>query len=95
VATLLAVPLSLLYDQLLLLVAMAWLLRDASRTGFLAWERVTLVAVWPLALMTWIVGTSWHVPLAPLTHLAVLALAVRRVTAERAVPAARLAYAAE
>lgn len=88
-ATLLAVPLSLVYDQLLLLVAMAWLLRDARETGFLPWERLLLVLVWPLSLMTWIIGTSWHIPLAPLTHLVVLALGLRRVWAARAV---RLAY---
>lgn len=84
VTTLLAVPLSLVYDQLLLLVAMAWLLRDARETGFLPWERLILVMVWPLSLMTWIVGSSWHIPLAPLTHLAVLALGLRRVYAGRA-----------
>ncbi len=88
-ATLLAVPLSLVYDQLLLLVAMAWLLRDARETGFLPWERLLLVLVWPLSLMTWIIGTSWHIPLAPLTHLVVLGLGLRRVWAARAV---RLAY---
>jgi hypothetical protein len=38
-ATLLAVPLALLYDKLLLLVAIAWLMRDARRRGFLPWEK--------------------------------------------------------
>lgn len=88
VATLLAVPLSLVYDQLLLLVAMAWLFREARETGFLPWEKVILVAIWPLALMTWIVGTSWHIPLAPITHLAVLSLGLRRVLAGATAPAA-------
>ncbi len=85
VATLLAVPLSLVYDQLLLLVAMAWLLRDVRQTGFLPWERLLLVAIWPLSLMTWIIGSAWHIPLAPLTHLTVLALGLRRLYASRAV----------
>lgn len=83
IATLLAVPLSLLYDQLLLLVAIAWLLRDARETGFLPWERLILVAVWLLSLLTWPVGTSWHIPLAPLTHLLVLGLCLRRFRAYR------------
>jgi len=88
VATLLAVPLSLVYDQLLLLVAIGWLLRDAHQTGFLPWERLLLVAVWPLSLLTWITGSSWHIPLAPLTHLAVLALGLRRLYAVRTVSVA-------
>ncbi len=85
VATLLAVPLSLVYDQLLLLVAMAWILRDANETGFLPWERLILVAVWPLSLMTWIIGSSWHIPLAPLTHLLILGMGLRRVYLGRTV----------
>lgn len=89
VATLIAVPLSLVYDQLLLLVAIAWLLRDARETGFLAWEKVILVAVWPLALMTWFISTGWHVPLAPITHLAVLGLGLRRVLVARRIAAAQ------
>ena len=72
----------------LLLVAMAWLFREARETGFLPWEKVILVAIWPLALMTWIVGTSWHIPLAPITHLAVLSLGLRRVLAGATAPAA-------
>ncbi len=92
VATLLAVPLSLVYDQLLLLVAMAWLYRDARDTGFLPWERLILVSVWPLALLTWIIGTSWHIPLAPITHLAVLGLGLRRVMAGATAPATLSRY---
>ncbi len=92
VATLLAVPLSLVYDQLLLLVAMAWLFRDARDTGFLPWEKVILVAVWPLALLTWIIGSSWHIPLAPITHLAVLGLGLRRVMAGATAPATLSSY---
>lgn len=87
VATLLAVPLSLVYDQLLLLVAMAWLFRGARETGFLPWEKLILISVWPLALLTWIIGSGWHVPLAPITHLAVLGLGLRRVLAGANAPA--------
>lgn len=92
VATLLAVPLSLVYDQLLLLVALAWLFREARDTGFLPWEKLILVVVWPLALLTWIVGSAWHIPLAPLTHLAVLGLGLRRVMAGATAPAAVSGY---
>lgn len=77
-ATLLAAPLALLYDQLLLLVAIGWLVRAASETGFLPWERLGLALAWPLSLLTWPVATDLHVPLAPATHLLVLGLALHR-----------------
>ncbi len=84
-ATLLAVPLALVYDQSLLLIALAWLVRDALCTGFRTWEKTVLLAVYPLSIAIWPVGTAWHMPLAPLVHLAVLCLCLRRITrAERA-----------
>ncbi len=43
-ATLLAVPLALLYDKLLLLIAIGWLVRDGRRDGFLPWEKTVLLA---------------------------------------------------
>lgn len=78
-ATLLAVPLALLYDQMLLLVAGAWLIHDGRENGFLGWEKVALLATYPLVLLLWPLGTGWHLPLGPLLTLAVLALALRRV----------------
>ena len=41
-STLLAVPLALLYDRLLLLVASAWLIRESREQGFLPWEKTAL-----------------------------------------------------
>ncbi len=79
-ATLLAVPLALLYDQVLLLVAGAWLIRDGRASGFLGWEKVALLAAYPLDLLLWPLGTGWHLPLGPLLSLAVLALALRRLS---------------
>jgi hypothetical protein len=78
-ATLLAVPMALLYDKLLLLVAIGWLVREGRRRDFLPWEKTVLMAAWPASLVTWIVGSVWHVPLGPLVSLAVLVLCVRRV----------------
>ena len=79
-ATLLAVPLALLYDQMLLLVAGAWLIRDGRAGGFLGWEKVALLAAYPLVLLLWPLGTGWHLPLGPLLSLVVLALALRRLS---------------
>ena len=78
-ATLLAVPLALLYDKLLLLVAIGWLLREAHANGFLPWEKLVLLLTWPASLVTWVIGTGLHVPLGPVITGAVLVLCVRRV----------------
>lgn len=78
-ATLLAVPMALVYDQLLLLVAMAWILREARCTGFQPWEKIALAGIYPLSLLTWVVGTAWHLPLGPVATTIVLLLCARRV----------------
>ncbi len=79
IATLLAVPLALLYDQLLALVAMAWMLREARSSGFLPWEKLVLLLAYPSCLLTWLVGTAWHIPLGPAVSLSLLALCMRRI----------------
>jgi hypothetical protein len=78
-ATLLAVPMALLYDKMLALVAVGWLLREARQSGFLSWEKAVLVLIYPLALLTWSIGTAWHIPLGPEISFAVLVLCLRRV----------------
>ena len=78
-ATLLAVPLALLYDKLLLLVAIGWLVRDARCHGFLAWEKTMLLLVFLASLGEYAIGSAWALPLGPVGSLAVLWLGVRRV----------------
>ena len=78
-ATLLAVPVALIYDQMLLLLALIWFLREARDTGFLSWERLMLAAIYPVALCTWEFGTAWHLPLGPIPPSMLLLLCVRRV----------------
>ena len=85
-ATLLAAPLALLYDQMLLLMAICWLLRAARRDGFLPWEKLTLAACYPLGVVTWPLAAGWHVPLGPVVSLAVLALCLRRLWQGAPVP---------
>jgi alpha-1,2-mannosyltransferase len=84
-ATLLAVPLALLYDKLLLLVAIGWLARDARRNGFLPWEKTVLLAVWLGSMAEYAIGSAFNLPLGPLISFAILLLALRRV--ERAMVA--------
>ena len=77
-ATLLAVPLALLYDRLLLLVAIGWLVREGREDGFLPWEKTVLLGVYVATLVEYAVGSNWHVPLGPFISLAVLLMALRR-----------------
>jgi hypothetical protein len=79
-ATLLALPLALLYDKLLLLVAIAWLMRDARRRGFLPWEKTVLLTVFLGSIVEYTMGSLWHLPLGPVISLALLTLAVRRAS---------------
>jgi alpha-1,2-mannosyltransferase len=78
-ATLLAVPLALLYDKLLLLVAIGWLVRDARRDGFLPWEKTVLLGVWLGSMAEYAIGSALSLPLGPLISFAILLLTLRRV----------------
>jgi hypothetical protein len=78
-ATLLAVPLALLYDKLLLLVAIGWLVRDCRRDGFLPWEKTVLLLAWLASMGEYTVGSALHLPLGPLISFAVLLLTLRRI----------------
>jgi hypothetical protein len=85
-ATLLAVPVVLLYDLMLAAMAALWLLRTARRSGFLPWEKTSIVLIFIVPLLTLGLGQSWHVPVAPLAAVLLLANALRR--AQREVAAA-------
>lgn len=78
-ATLLAVPVALIYDQTLLILAMVWLIHDARSTGYLSWERTIFACVYLLALLSWPVGASWHLPIGPIGSSFLLLLCVRRL----------------
>ncbi len=77
--TLLAVPLMLLYDGVITLLAMGWLVREARKNGFLPWEKLLLLATYPLSLLAWPIGTAWHLPLGPVISLLILSLCIRRI----------------
>jgi alpha-1,2-mannosyltransferase len=77
-ATLLAVPLALIYDQMVVLLAIGWLSRGARENGFLAWEKLILLTVYPLSLLSVFAGMARHWPLGPLVSIVVLGACVRR-----------------
>jgi alpha-1,2-mannosyltransferase len=83
-ATLLAVPLALVYDLLLLTVSIFWLVREGTERGFLPWEIPTLVGVYAAALISLPVATELSMPIAPFASAAVLLLWLVRLRHEPA-----------
>lgn len=77
-AVLVATPYVLDYDYVVLLAGVAFLWRDATRHGWLSWEKSALALVWIAPLVARNVAAVTLVPLGLLTAILVLALAVRR-----------------
>ena len=75
-ATLVAVPVALIYDLMLAAVAAAWLVRDPA--GLAGWERVALAALFVLSMIPPGLAEAWHVPAGPIVALALLALIAAR-----------------
>jgi alpha-1,2-mannosyltransferase len=76
VATLVAVPVALIYDLMLAAVAAAWLVRDPA--GLAGWERVTLTALFVLSMIPPGLAEVWRVPAGPIAALGLLALIAAR-----------------
>jgi alpha-1,2-mannosyltransferase len=83
-ASLVAAPLSLLYDLMLGAVAAAWLVRDRDAPAAARWETWVLAAVYLLLLDGRSLAEGWHVPAYPLAALALFALAAARAWREMA-----------
>jgi hypothetical protein len=79
IATAFCVPFLGLYDIVIFMVAGAWLVSAANRTGWYRYERVTLALLYmaPLAIL---VAAAHGIPLAP---PALAVLVVRRAYGER------------
>ena len=71
---LLSVPVALVYDLLLLSVAIGWLVRAGRGSGFLAGEPLLLAGCFLVPLLSFQLGHAAHIPLGPLAPAAVLAL---------------------
>jgi Glycosyltransferase family 87 len=76
--TLLALPVLLLYDLMLLGVAGAWLLAEARQRGLRRGEAPLLVAGYATPLFCRPLGLALHIGVSPVVCAAVLALALRR-----------------
>ncbi len=87
-ATLVAVPVALIYDLMLAAVAAAWLVRDPAGLG--GWEKVALAAFFVLSMVPPGLAEAWHIPAGPIAASALLIL-----TAARALGAQTLLVAGE
>ena len=81
-ATVVAAPLVLLYDLMLVAVAAIWLVRDRHSPAASGWEMVLLAAIYLFLLDGRTLGEQWHVPVFPLAALGVLAIAGARAWRE-------------
>ena len=66
------------YDQVCLAVPMAWLAAEASKSGWRAWEKITLAALYLLPVTARALNMSLGLPIAPLLLLALLVILTRR-----------------
>jgi alpha-1,2-mannosyltransferase len=81
-ATLVAVPLSLLYDMMLGAVAACWLLRGRERERLPAWETTGLAVIYAAMLDSRGLAEEISLPVNTLAALALFALAARRAWRE-------------
>jgi len=81
-ATLLAAPLSLLYDMMIGAIAGCWLLRGAGRQAMPAWEKTALALVYAAMLDSRGLAEELHVPVNTICALVLFGLATRRASRE-------------
>ncbi len=75
---LLSVPLALVYDLMLLTVAICWLARAGRDNGFLPMEKLALFFCFLVPLLSRHLGQLAHVPIGPLAPAALLILCMAR-----------------
>jgi hypothetical protein len=83
-ATLVAIPVVLIYDLMLAAMAAAWLIRDERALP--AWEAAALAGLFILTLDPRGIAEAWHIPVAPLVALGMVALASAHVFRAEALP---------
>jgi alpha-1,2-mannosyltransferase len=75
-ATLVAIPVALIYDLMLAAIAAAWLVRDPG--GLAGSEKVVLAALFVLSMMPPGLAEAFHFPAGPIVALSLLALIAAR-----------------
>jgi alpha-1,2-mannosyltransferase len=81
-ATLIAIPLALIYDDMLAVLAVAWLVRAGRAEGFLRWEKAILAAIFIAPLISRNLGMDTHIPIAIFATMALLGVIVVRARLE-------------
>jgi len=81
-ATLVAVPLSLLYDLMIGAVVGCWLLHGASREAMPTWEKTALALVYAVMLDSRALAEALSIPVNTIAALVLFGLATRRASRE-------------
>lgn len=82
-ASLMVTPYLLDYDLMVLALPVAWLAALGLREGFRRWEKITLLAVWVLPLLSRLLAKYLYLPTAPLVMALLLLLIVKRARADK------------
>ena len=77
-ATLLGTPYLVDYDLVCLALPVAWVMREAQRQQWLAWEKTVLLAAYVLPLVARELAVMAAVPVTPLVLTALLLVVARR-----------------
>jgi len=77
-ATLVAIPVVLIYDLMLAAIAAAWLMRAGGVAGLATWEKAVLAVLFLLSSNPRGIAEAWHIPVAPLVALTLVAVIARR-----------------
>ncbi len=76
--TLLIAPVGLFYDLVLLLVAVAWIVRSATRTPLGSRERLVLASVWLAGLVCYPAAGAAHVPVGTICTCCIFIMSLAR-----------------
>jgi len=77
-ATLVALPLSLLYDMMLGAIAVCWLVRGAGKDALPAWEKTALAVIYAVMLDSRALAEQLSLPVNTIAALTLFAFAARR-----------------
>jgi alpha-1,2-mannosyltransferase len=77
-AALLTSPFLFDYDLTLLAIPLAWIFREAQRSGFLSWEKTLLLAGFAVPALSRVIAMRFGLPLGPPVVFGLFLLVVRR-----------------
>ena len=84
--TMLSMPVILFYDYLPAAVALAFLVPELRKTGWMRWEKVLIIAIYMVALVGRPLAMAWNIPYGPIVGVILLWMAWRRHSASELYP---------